>query len=62
MTALPINAVQPVRNVCPVCGNYRIDGEPPTLHKCQQCGYVGGSVVHTGQCPGCLYLASKDST
>lgn len=46
---------------CPTCGNYRIDGGPPLLHKCQRCGFVGGPDVHTDQCPGCLYRESIGS-
>lgn len=35
----------------------RIDGSPPTLHKCRRCGWQGSSEYVHGACAGCAYQA-----
>ena len=38
------------------CPN-RIDGMPPLLHLCRQCGFEGGRDSVHPSCSGCVYLA-----
>lgn len=38
------------------------DGCGPHLHRCRRCSHVSGPVVHTKDCPGCLYQAEESWT